>query len=435
MKKRTAVITISILAALTLTFGTVAVIQTEARDKAARVNEIYGEHALGAMASALADMNETMRKSAYVTSPELLARLCAETAVRAEAALTSLEELPYSTQELEKTLRFVNAAGDYALYMSRQATRGKTPDDETEENFKMFSEGVSDLSARMTAIRQGLEDNALRLDRYGDCSEDCGEGTVGYELLDIEGNLEELPDLVYDGQYSAAAQTEDGQNISEDEARRVASLFLGVPEQRLAAAGESDQTLVPCRYFTVSTDAGEEQRIAVSKTDGAVLEWTLDRTPAARIVTDEEAARAALDFLTGHGFEGLVQESSEERDGLCVLSFVPQDGGAAALPRTVSVSVALDTGEPCALVAWNYYGTAQADLQEPAVSAEDAAATLPDTLTLQSARLSVIETDSGAQLLCYELSCTAEDDSDVTVYVDAATGKQEKIELGTGASP
>lgn len=433
MKRKTAVLTLVILGVLTLVFGTVAVLEKEARDKAARVSQIYGEHALGAMASALADMDETMRQSAYATSPELLARLCAQAAVQAEAALTSLEELPYSTHELEKTLRFVNAAGDYALYISREATRGKTPDDETAANFKMFAQGVADLSERVTAVRQGLEDNALRLDRYGDCSEDCVEGTVGYELLDIESGLEELPDIVYDGQYSAVSGTGDETDIGEDESRRAASLFLGVPEQRLTFAGASDETRVPCRYFTVSTDESEEQRIAVAKSDGTILEWTWDCAPAAVTVTAEEAVRAAQDFLTKHGFEQLAWESSEERDGLCVLSFAPEDGDAVSLLRTVSVSVALDTGEACALVAWDYYGASDPQIQTPTVSAEDAAAVLPDTLTLQSARLTVIRTDSGGELLCHELDCLAGDGTSVTVYVDAATGKQEKIEVGEDA--
>ena len=63
-------------------------------------------------------------------------------------------------------------------------------------------------------------------------------------------------------------------------------------------------------------------------------------------------------------------------------------------------------------------------------TAEQAAEALPAELKAASPMLMAALTEGGGERLCYVFPCEAEDGSTVTVYVDAKTGEQTKIEIG-----
>lgn len=64
------------------------------------------------------------------------------------------------------------------------------------------------------------------------------------------------------------------------------------------------------------------------------------------------------------------------------------------------------------------------------MTAEQAAEALPDDLEAAEPKLTAALTEGGGERLCYVFPCEAEDGSQVTVYVDAKTGAQAKIEIG-----
>ena len=64
------------------------------------------------------------------------------------------------------------------------------------------------------------------------------------------------------------------------------------------------------------------------------------------------------------------------------------------------------------------------------VSAEEAAEALPESLTALSSQLTAALTEGGSERLCYVFACEAEDGTPVSVYIDAKTGVQTKIEIG-----
>ena len=62
--------------------------------------------------------------------------------------------------------------------------------------------------------------------------------------------------------------------------------------------------------------------------------------------------------------------------------------------------------------------------------AEQAAEALPESLTALSSKLTAALTEGGSERLCYVFACEAEDGTPVSVYIDAKTGVQTKIEIG-----
>ena len=189
MKKRTAVIIISVLSAIIVAVGAFAIYQNRKLVFSARVNQIYGERALNDLTESLSAMEEALQKSKYATSAPLISRLYTDAATYASSAVTALGGLPYSTYELEKTSRFINAAGDYVLYLSRAASEGELPDEEAAANIVEMTKTLAMTSEGFSQVRQALADNALTMDEYGACSDDGLKDTVGCELQVIEEKM------------------------------------------------------------------------------------------------------------------------------------------------------------------------------------------------------------------------------------------------------
>ncbi|MEG1633988.1 MAG: germination protein YpeB [Oscillospiraceae bacterium] len=430
MKKRTAVITISILCAAIVALGAFSVYQASEIDKAKQVQDIYGEQSLLEMTASLAAMNAALRESAYVTDAALCSRLYMDVAAGSATALVAMGSLPYATHELEKTAKFINGAGDYALALSRAASRGRLPGEEEAKNVAGLAETLSQLASELSEISRGVADGAVKLDEYGEGADAGKTDTVGYELRVLEETVPEYPKLKYDGKFADSGRPESGEKISEAEARRAAALFLNVPEQRLNYEGESGSEL-PCLYFSMTKEDGEEQRIAVTAESGEVAQWSYPCKTGAELLKQEDAAKIAAEFLRAHGYENVGETSIRCGDGVCVVSYAAVDRGVLCMPDVLSVSVALDSGEPCAFMADEYIlnHRDRGDLVAK-VSPTKAAETLPKSLTPKASRLIVAETAGGAELLCHEMACETEDGSAVTVFVNAETGAQEKIVIG-----
>lgn len=428
MKKRTAVKILSFLSAAVVALGAFAYSQNQELVYAKRVNEIYGERALNDLTESLTSMDESLRKSQYANSAPLLSRLYTDASTYAASAVTALGGLPYSTYELERTSRFINAAGDYVLSLSRAASEGELPDEETAAHIAELSNTLRTVAEGFSQVRQELSDRALCLDGYGTCSDDGEENTVGSELRSLEEKMPEFPELTYDGQFSALADKGETGKISEDKAKRAAAVFLGVPEQRLTMAGECRGEL-PCLYFNLSTADGEEQQIAVTAQTGKIAEWSNSHRPDSGNVSEEEASAKAAEFLDAHGYGGMTELSRKTEGGICEVSFACSDGDALCVNETVQVSVALDNGEVCALIAGQYLKNHEETHMTPAVSAEEASQAVPPSLTQVSSRLVLTKTAGIKKSLCYEIACKNDEGEEIVIFVDAMTGKQKMIEL------
>ena len=68
-------------------------------------------------------------------------------------------------------------------------------------------------------------------------------------------------------------------------------------------------------------------------------------------------------------------------------------------------------------------------LDDPAVDQQAARAVVAPELEVLSHQMALIPTGGQYEVLCHEFKCTAENGGHVIVYVNAATGNEEKILL------
>lgn len=162
------------------------------------------------------------------------------------------------------------------------------------EQLREISESVSDLAAQATQLGTQFSEGALKLDSYAACADDGEEGTVGCELRRIDSELDEFPELEYDGKYSASAlsvtaKSLDGaESVTEEEAKAVAADFLGVPQSELESVGRASCDL-PCWSFSVGDGEGDFRMISVSEQGGPGAER--HRLPPGELAAAERPSR------------------------------------------------------------------------------------------------------------------------------------------------
>lgn len=438
MKNNRTITSIVIALLCVALIGTSALAWAESEDGrgARRIGSAYGGAALGEFAMSLGEMDETMEQSLYATDAALFSSLCSRAAANAASALTAMSSLPYSTQELERMAGYINGTGDYLLWLSREAARGTMPDARRQGELGELASGISTLADGLNRILTEHSEGGLDMDEYASGADSGAEDTVGSELRILEDELPEFPALEYDGEYSVtalereSAYLKDKAEVTEAHARSVAADFLGVAQTALTSAGLSE-TDIPCYGFTASGEDGTERSIAVTQRGGVVLALSCSRAPGASSMDLEEAGELAARFLSNRGYEGMEPVSAVRAGEIGVFTFSYAQDDVVCLPDAISVGVALDNGEICSYDATDYVMNHEArSLPEPAVSAEEAAASLPEGLSAGSQRLVVLETEGAQEVLAYEFSCRTSQGGDVRVYASASDGRQIKIEAG-----
>ena len=146
MKKTTASLIIAVLSVALIITGLFAWKESTNGMGHLRAGEAYGGAAMGELASSLGSMDEALLASRYATNAPLFSQLCAKAAANASGAVSALSSMPYSTQELEKLSGYLNSAGDWALYLSREGAEGRLPDEETRQQLEEISDAVSGIA-------------------------------------------------------------------------------------------------------------------------------------------------------------------------------------------------------------------------------------------------------------------------------------------------
>ena len=435
MKKSLAITMFCLLGAVIIGLGAYAWGLDSRLERAGYISSSFSGGAMGEFAGALAELDETMRESRYATDPALQSTLCARAAAEAASAVTALTSLPYSTQELELLSHYLNGAGDYALYLSREAAQGRKLSEDELENLRKLGEAVGDISVEAGGIFAALDSGELVMDDYGAHSDSKTAGTVGYALTELDAALDEFPELDYAGAYSVSALRREGaylknmSKVGEEEARSAAARFLGVDTAALESAGRGEGTL-SAYGFTLNTDDGQQRYITVSEAGGIVVALTGGCSGGEPRVGTEDAQNTAEELLNSQFSERFVLVSSAERGGLLDFTFAPEEDGVLLLPDTVEVSVDAATGELCEYNAANFlHRHRQREGLAADIDADTARSAVPAALKVKAQRLALTLTEGADEALCWEFSCENDAGEGVHVFVDAKTGRQVKIEL------
>lgn len=421
-KRKATILVITYLSAFALGFGIFSAVES-CKGAAYRSTAVYGyEHAFGELVGAVTQLDDALRRASYATGSEMSAAVCAEIYANSLAAEMTLAALPFSTQELERTAGFAGIAGDYAASLLRTAAEYGL-DAKSRAELSALSDISAQLTQELTRLQNEVDDGSVLLDDpenvFADHSEDK---LVSAVMLAFEEQFPELPQLDYDGKYSASVESGAySECVSEQEAKRAAAEFFGLDESGLSLSFESGNGE---RGFAFE---GGAVRVDAR---GRVLGLSSSRAVAGDM-TDVDLETLARRFLSERGFEDLEKLSAERSDSVLRLVYAPRVNGILYERARLSIAMAADDGSVYAFDAAEYHGNLgeESDASE-IISEVEASRAIPEELVVRTAALVAAGTDGGNTRLCYEFSCSNADGGSVRIFVDAHSGRQCRIVVG-----
>ena len=393
------------------------------------------------LTTAAGELDAALEKVTYATTPALFASLCAQAYAKALAAQTALGELPYGNVELEQTAAFFAKAGDYAMAMARGTNGEGVCTDENRETLRGLAAAAGELSATLQELQLQLDGGALHPEdvaaveaRLAAAAEDGGQITGGSAFQTVEADFPQVPTLIYDGPFSEHLSSRTPQmleglpQVTEEEARRAAAAFAGLRAEVFTPTSDGAGNL-PAWGFSALADGGELY-VEITKQGGQVLQMLSSRPVGEAALSRKEGVEQAAAFLEEHGYRDMAPSYFLEGDGILTVHFAPVLDGVYCYPDLVKVGVALDNGDVVSFEAHGYLMNHGArEPAAPAVSADEAAERVDSSLTVLSRQLALIPTGGEYEVLCHEFKCQNADGGHVLVYVNAATGQQERILL------
>ena len=415
MKQILAIYTVAALVTLSLLCAIGYAHLTQLRRTAAYASRASFE----AMVRSVDAMGTALQKSLYATDGGLCGSLCGEISASASAAEASLSALPFDTQELEQVSGFVNRAGDYAYSISPQAgEEGFTP--EQQQQLADFAAQAGDFAALLRDLQTEVNNGLLTLDSREQRLQNVGreeEKLLSAALLDYRLGYDG-EELNYDGKYTAKEQQPAG-DLSPEQAKELAARAAGVEPRELKE--EYDYT-------------GPDGRRCYSAGNLVlcVSSRGLESLAQTRLVSEssislEQARQAAVKFLEQLELEELALVSYADSGTVASFDFAQTQDEAIRLDSGVKVSVALDDGSIYAYNAVNY--STQSAQVSWNVGEEEARTRLPENVSCEGSRKVILRSAGERDLPCYAFNCVDSQGQGLTIYVNADTGKQCRIDI------
>lgn len=438
LRRRTLVRIISFLAAAIIALGGALLMQQRKLIYERRVNANTYLRAFDQLTSSVDKLDAALEKCIYTTTAPMLSALSSEVYAEALSAQQALGELPYANIQLEQTAALVAKTGDYAAALAKSVAANDGYTGEQQQEVKALHKAASSLKERLHELENRLYDGSAMLEdaaavtqRLSELTEN-GDVLAGSSYQEIETEFPELPTLIYDGPFSQHLQSRsakvlDGTDeVSREEARRIAAQWLGLSENDLADEPDINGEM-PCWVFAGSRNDAVFT-INVTKQGGAVLSWGNDRAMGAEQLTREEAQQAAERYLEEHGFEGMSASYSMDKGNALTVNFAATQGDVTCYPDLVKVEVAMDTGEVVGFEASGYLmNHAQRTDVTPVLTQEEASQVVSGELKVLSTKLAIVPTEGEYEVLCWEFKCENEDGYHYIVYVNAENGAEQKL--------
>lgn len=419
IKKKTFVLIITYLLAAVLALGAYAAVHSRS-ELGYRSTAEYGySHAFDEVVNAASKLSGALHRGAYATGPEMSSAVCADIYGNCLAAEMTMTALPFATQELEQTSAFVGIVGDYAYSLLKtSAERGF--DDEARANLEKLHKTADKLSRELQELHDDVDSGDVLMDAPERLFSEDGS-LMSTAMLGMESDMEEPPELDYDGVYTRADPVPCDDPVPEDEARQSAADFFGLDAEQLETEYSAE-----CGTRCFSADGGVH--ICVDGW-GRVLSLSSER-PVAGDMSSAELEQRARDFLEARGFENMHLASSERHSSVLTMEFQCTEDGIHCEGDSVMISMAADDGQVYAYDASKHLRNHGAHPSTEGVVDEGTArGALTEALQINSSCMCYAETDGGGQRLCYDFDCTDPDGQTLHVLVDAKTGRQFRITL------
>ena len=387
------------------------------------------------LTASLNEIDTALQKGIYATTPTMMASLYSEIYRQSSLGGTALGELPYSYAELQNTAKFLAQVGDYSYALSKNAVAQGEFTEEDRQNLVSLSATAQQLAAQLTDLQAELNEKTITIDDIRQAQQQLAEqdtGSMGYSLQQIESEFPETPSLIYDGPFSSHLENESPvylegrEEVDMETARKNAADMLGLKPELLSYSSTSEGKLKTFD-FSGQVDGGELW-VEVTCVGGVVFNVLSSRMAGNAVYDAQECVQKAHEFLSANGYEDMKESYWIINNNIITINFAYSQGDVLCYPDLIKVSIAQDTGKMVGFEAKGYIMRhTERDVSNVQIGREQAEAAVSGLLQVESYQLCVIPSSGERDVLCHEFLCINEEGKTYLVYINAATGNEEKI--------
>lgn len=380
----------------------------------------------------LENLDNALTKTIYCGTSAAFGEMTATVWREAGFAKDALASLPLSELDLENSYKLLSQVGDYAVSLNKTVSQGSQLSQEQLDQLYTLKEYTQSMRSQVVLIEDQLRTGAISLKKVSSSisgSSDQQALTLSDSAEEMEESLSDYPTLIYDGPFSdhinstTPRMTQDQPEITKEEALEKAAAITGLSAQELSDQGDTAGNL-PCYNF-----GNEEVSISITKQGGYLHYLMNSRIPEGSAISPEDAVAIGSQWLEQQGYDSMQESYYEINSNRITINYAyAQNGSILCYPDLIKLTVALDNGEVLEVEASGYLVSHQQRLElTPALTAEQAAQSLSQLLTVENSRLTVIPTSGQNEVFCWEFSCASQKEEQVLVYVNAQTGAEEQI--------
>ena len=418
------------LALLTAVFVALSA-SLEARRVARALEDSYAQRVLEAQEH-LQAIGLKLAKAPVAAGVETQVELLCGVSRQADGVVGGLSALPLSHAAMSDTVKFCNQLSEYAMVLALQAASGAGLSADEWRRLSELQSQCALLTGQFATAREEMMAQSLSLGAEGNVfyAQPAQDARPLEQVADGDHGMD-YPSMIYDGAFSdarhfGAPKALGEERIDQRQAMEIARTFVGEERvNRTEAAPDGGGTLASYGVMLVLND-GVVLNAEVTRQGGKMLWMVPEHADFEPVLTLEECAGAARDFLLDRGYGEMEDNHYQVYDGLAVINFVAVQDGVLLYPDLVKVQVRMDTGEVVGLEANNYLmnHTLRTGLS-PALTAQEALGRVNPRLDAGQARLCVIPFREGERL-CYEVPGRYEG-REYRVYIDAVTGEEAEV--------
>ncbi|MDP4109516.1 MAG: germination protein YpeB, partial [Bacillota bacterium] len=318
----------------------------------------------------------------------------------------------------------------------RKSSAGAPLSKEERKTLTVLSDTADRLSTSLQEVKSKYNDGTIKLSikktgtTTSASAKEASPKSSAFE--DLEGDFPNYATLIYDGPYSEHIEKKEPvflkgkTEVTEQEARKKAALFMKTDEGKLKSAGTGDGKI---KTYMFSMQKGNGNiSIEVTKFGGYILQAIDSQDGGEKTISAEEGVKKAAAILNSIGFPDMKESYYTENDGILTVNYAATENSVICYPDLIKVAVSLHDGSLRSLDTYGYLmNHRKRNPGEPSVPAGIASKKVNGGLKILSSSLAVIPTSGKNETFCHEFKCENGKGKHFIVYVNAKTGIEENI--------
>lgn len=431
MTKRSYIRIVSYIGFLLTVIIATAIISTTKMQSYKLELEASYQQSLTELGECLDNIGTDLTKSLYSNSYGEIYDLSRDLYAQCSTAKNAMSRLPVKQMELNNAYKFLSQASDYAQYIGKKAESGQAISDEEHQNLKKllsYAEKFGDATNEMVDM---VDKGGMITQNEVGLENEISTNSLSVGFKQSNATFEDFPTLLYDGPFSDQVLNKSSKMVhsarvyTKDECLEIASKALNVQKQKLNFEAK-DVSTIPCYTFKYG-----KFTILVTIQGGYIKEILYSGTIPKSNIKDKTASSYAVKYLEKIGYKNMKPNYYATSENICTVNCVYEKNGVVYYSDIIKVSVALDTGRIVALDSKTYLTNhIERTTKRAKISENDARKRVSKYLDIKGVKKAVIPKESGAEMECYEFTCTSKDTGEeALVYINTQNGREEDIML------